>query len=177
MFIIRMCLRSLFGLLKNKHANVAPIFAIAIIPVIGLVGAAIDYGRANSIRVSMQAALDATALAMAKVAPTLTQSQLQTQTTAYFNTMFNYPDAKNVTITPTYTTAGGSQLTIATTSTMDTTFMKVMGFSSINVGSNTTVKWGNERLRVALVLDTTGSMSDDGKMAALQTATKACSPN
>jgi Mg-chelatase subunit ChlD len=121
----------------------------------------------------MQSALDATALAMAKVAPTLTQSQLQTQTTAYFNTLFKYPDAKNITITPTYTTAGGSQLTIATTSTMDTTFMRVMGFGSINVGSNTTVKWGNDRLRVALVLDTTGSMSDDGKMAALQTATKA----
>ena len=50
-------------------------FALAIIPVIGLVGAAVDYSRANSIRAGMQAALDATALAMAKLAPTLTQSR------------------------------------------------------------------------------------------------------
>ena len=48
-----------------------------------------------------------------------------------------------------------------------------MGFSSLNVGSTSTVKWGNSRLRVALVLDNTGSMADDGKMAALKTATTA----
>lgn len=173
MFITGTCLKALSSFLKDSRANVAPIFAIAIIPVIGLVGAGIDYGRAASIRGAMQSALDATALAMSKLAPTLTQSQLQTQTTAYFLTMFNYPEAKNLTITPTYTTTGGSQLTITTTSTMETTFMRVMGFSNLNLGSNTTVKWGNIRLRVALVLDTTGSMSDDGKIAALQTATKA----
>jgi hypothetical protein len=34
------------------------------------------------------------------------------------------------------------------------------------------VRWGNTRLRVALVLDTTGSMADAGKMAALKAATK-----
>ena len=42
-------------------------FALAIIPVIGLVGAAVDYSRANSIRSAVQSALDATALAMAKL--------------------------------------------------------------------------------------------------------------
>ena len=34
-----------------------------------------------------------------------------------------------------------------------------------------TSNWGNTRLRVALVLDNTGSMADDGKMTALKTAT------
>jgi hypothetical protein len=34
---------------------------------------------------------------------------------------------------------------------------------------------GESRLRVALVLDNTGSMADAGKMTALQTATKTCS--
>src|SRR3954453_5928311 len=99
--------------LRAREGNVATMSAFAIIPVIGLTGAAIDYSRANSARTGMQAAIDATALAMAKLAPTLTQSQLQTQTTAYFNAMFNHPEAKNLVITPTYTTTGGSQLTIA----------------------------------------------------------------
>src|SRR5262249_17307033 len=35
-----------------------------------------------------------------------------------------------------------------------------------------TVKWGNNRLRVALVLDNTGSMSSANKLTALKTATK-----
>ena len=47
-----------------------------------------------------------------------------------------------------------------------------MGVSQLNVGSSSTIKWGNQRLRVALVLDTTGSMSSAGKIGALKTATK-----
>ena len=47
-------------------------FALAIIPVVGLVGVAVDYSRANSVKAGVQGALDATALAMAKSAPTLT---------------------------------------------------------------------------------------------------------
>jgi len=33
--------------LQDRRGNVAPIFAIAVIPIIGLVGAAVDYSRAN----------------------------------------------------------------------------------------------------------------------------------
>ena len=50
--------------------------------------------------------------------------------------------------------------------------MKLLGFTTLNVGSSSTVKWGNSRLRVALALDNTGSMNDDGKIGALKTATK-----
>jgi len=157
---------------QDRRGGVAPMFALAIIPVIGFVGAAIDYSRANSIKTSMQAALDATSLAMAKLAPTLTQSQLQTQTNAYFQALFNKPDAKNVVITPTYTTTGGSQLVVKVTGSVDTAFMKVMGYSSLSIGSSSTVKWGMNRLRVALALDNTGSMNSDGKIGALKTATK-----
>jgi Flp pilus assembly protein TadG len=157
--------------LKDRRGGVAPMFAIAIVPVFGLIGAAVDYSRANSVRTGMQAAIDATALAMAKLAPTLTATQLQTQTQAYFNAMFNHPEAKNIVVTPTYTTAGGSQLVIAVSGSVDTSFMKIMGFSSLNIGSSSTVKWGNQRLRVALVLDNTGSMADAGKIDALKSAT------
>src|SRR5947209_11578414 len=150
MFTTRMCDMLLSRFLRERRGGVAPMFAIAVIPMIGLTGAAIDYSRANSVRTGMQAAIDATALAMAKLAPTLTASQLQTQTTAYFNAMFNHPEAKNLVITPTYTTAGGAQLTIAVNGAVDATFMKLMGYNSLPVGSTSTVKWGNSRLRVAL---------------------------
>src|SRR5256885_14888408 len=124
---------------RARRGGVAPMFALAVIPMIGLTGAAIDYSRANSVRTGMQAAIDATALAMAKLAPTLTATQLQTQTTAYFNAMFNHPEAKNLVITRTYTTAGGSQLVISISGSVDTSFMKIMGFSSLNIGSTSTV--------------------------------------
>src|SRR3954466_5679358 len=161
----------LFGFLRAREGNVARDFAFAIIPVIGLTGAAVDYSRCASARTGMQAAIDATALAMAKLAPTLSQSELQAKTNAHFNAMFSHPEAKNIVITPTYSTAGGSQLTISVSGSVDATFTKIIGFNSLNIGSTSTVKWGNNRLRVALVLDNTGSMWFAGKMDALKTAT------
>jgi Flp pilus assembly protein TadG len=162
---------SLFRFIQDRRGGVAPMFALAVIPIFGLIGAAVDYSRANSVRTGMQSAIDATALAMSKLAPTLTQTQLQQQATAYFNAMFNHPEALNLVITPTYTTSGGSQLTISVSGSVNTSFMKIMGKSSLNVGSTSTVKWGNTRLRVALVLDNTGSMADFNKIGALKTAT------
>ena len=49
--------------------------------------------------------------------------------------------------------------------------MGLIGFSSLNINVTSTIKWGNSRLRVALVLDNTGSMADSGKITALKTAT------
>jgi len=158
--------------LKDRRAGVAPMFALAIIPVIGLTGAAIDYSRANAAKVSIQAALDSTSLAMAKLAPTLTAAQLQTKANAYFQALLNSPQAKNVSITTAYSTTSGGQLTITGSGSMDTTFMKVMGYQSLDIGSSSTVKWGMNRMRVALALDNTGSMNDSGKIGALRTATK-----
>jgi Flp pilus assembly protein TadG len=158
--------------LKDRRGGVAPMFALAIVPVVGLVGASIDYSRANAARTAMQSALDATALAMAKLAPTLTQTELQTKAAAYFNAMYARPEAKNIVITPTYTTSGGTKLTVAGSASLDTAFMKLMGYSSLTIGSASTVKWGMNRMRVALALDNTGSMNSDGKIGALKTATK-----
>jgi Flp pilus assembly protein TadG len=55
--------------LTDRNGSIVPMFAAALVPVIGLVGAAIDYGRASSVRSEMQAALDATALMLSKEAP------------------------------------------------------------------------------------------------------------
>jgi Flp pilus assembly protein TadG len=158
--------------LRDCRAGVAPMFALAVIPVIGLVGAAVDYSRANSIRTKVQGALDATALAMARSAPTLTESDLQTKTKDYFTALFNKPDLKNLNVTASYSTTSGSTLVITANGSVDTTFTRVMGFNALNVGSSATIKWGNQRLRVALALDTTGSMASAGKIEALKTATK-----
>src|ERR1043165_2269450 len=157
---------------RDRNANVATIFALAIIPVVGLVGMAVDYSRGNSMKAAVQAALDATALAMARSASNLTPAQLQQQSSDMFFAQFNQPDAKNVVVTATYSTTNGSTLTSGANGTIDTTFCRVMGVSQLNVGSSSTIKWGNQRLRVALVLDTTGSMASAGKIDAMKTATK-----
>jgi uncharacterized protein YegL len=49
----------------------------------------------------------------------------------------------------------------------------VVGFKTLQITGSSTAMWGtNSRLRVALVLDNTGSMADAGKMPALKIAAK-----
>ena len=52
--------------ISAKDGNVAVIFAIALLPVLGIVGAAIDYTRASAARSAIQAALDSTALMISR---------------------------------------------------------------------------------------------------------------
>src|SRR5436190_20811678 len=129
---------------RDARANVAPIFAIAIIPIVGLTGMAVDYSRGNSMKASVQAALDATALAMARSAPNLTPAQLQQQSSDMFFAQFNRPDARNVVVTATYSTTNGSALTMTASGSVDTTFTRIMGVNQLNVGSSSTIKWGNQ---------------------------------
>ena len=93
-----------------NQGNIAVIFAIALVPVISFIGAAIDYSRANSARSSMQAALDSTALMLSKDLSSglITTSQIDAKAQAYFTALYTNPDAQSVAITATYTASNGS---------------------------------------------------------------------
>src|SRR5271169_6222466 len=62
---------------SDRRGNIAIIFGLAIVPVMGAIGAAVDYSVANASRTAMQAALDNTALALSKQMP-LSQDALNT---------------------------------------------------------------------------------------------------
>jgi Flp pilus assembly protein TadG len=164
--------RSLCNFGAARGGNVAITFAMATLPVIGGVGAAVDYSHANAVKVALQAALDSTALMLSKEAATDTSTTLQTNAVKYFKAMFTRPEGTNLAITATYTTSGGSAVVVNGQVDVPTVFMGIMGYQNLTVKGSSTAKWGSQRLRVALVLDNTGSMADDGKMDALKTATK-----
>jgi len=161
-----------------RDGNVAVIFGLSLVPLISFVGAAIDYTRATAARTSMQMALDSTALMLSKDLSmgTINSSQISSKASAYFNALYNNKDAQNVSITATYTPPSGSSpavIKLDGTGQIVTDFMQVAGFPQMNFGTSSTTNWGNVRMRVALVLDVTGSMADDGKMDALKPAAKA----
>ena len=145
---------------------------IAILPLLGAVGAAVDYTQASATRTAFQTALDSTALMLSKTAATQTPADLQTAATNDFNALFTRTNAKNVTVTANYSTTSGSQLVLNGSATVDTNFLSVLGIDTIHIAASTTSTWGNTRLRVALVLDNTGSMASSGKITALKTASQ-----
>jgi Flp pilus assembly protein TadG len=159
-----------------NDGNIAILFGIAVIPIISFVGAAVDYTRAVNARSSMQAALDSTALMLAKdlTEGTINTSQISTKADLYFKALYTNAEAKSVTITATYTqnSGNGSTILISGSGNIETGFMRVVGFPKMDFNTSSTSAWGNVRMRVAMALDVTGSMKDDGKMGAMQTAAK-----
>ena len=154
--------------------NIAVIFAICCLPILTFVGAAIDYSRANNARSSMQAALDSTALMVSKDLSQglITTSQITAKTQAYFAALYTNTDAQSTAVTATYTASGsmGSTIQVNGSGSITTDFLRVAGFPTLNFNTTSTAAWGNVRMRVAMALDNTGSMGQDGKIGALRTA-------
>jgi Flp pilus assembly protein TadG len=157
--------------LRDRKGGVAPMLALGIVPLVAGVGAAVDYSRANTVRTAMQNAADATALMLAKNAANWSAGQLQSNATSFFAANFHRPEAQNAQVTATYSQGqGGFTVKVDGTASVATTFMSMLGISQIPLTTTTSVNWNNAKLRVALVLDVTGSMASDGKITALKTA-------
>ncbi len=173
--IIRHVREAALRFMGASEGNIAVIFTIAALPIISFVGAAIDYSRLNDARSSMQAALDSTALMLSKDLSSgkITAAQVDATAQAYFSALYTDADAKSVTVSATYTANNGNlgnTIAINGSGLINTDFMKIAGFPTLSFGSSSTTAWGNVKMRVALALDNTGSMSDDGKITALRTA-------
>ena len=158
--------------LADRRGSAVPMFTLALVPIVGLVGASVDYSRGNSARTSMLAAIDATALMLSKNAQTMTGAQITQQATAYFTAQFNHPEVTNLQVTATLVSpqAGSFTLTVAASGMVPTTFTKVLGQTELNISATAAVKWGIKKLELALVLDNTGSMAQNGKLTQLKSA-------
>jgi Flp pilus assembly protein TadG len=132
-----------------NRGNVAVMFAIACVPVIGFVGAAIDYSRANGARSSMQAALDSTALMLSKdiAQGEITPSRINARAEAYFTALYTNTYTRSVTVTATYAAGSslGSTLQVNASADATTGLMKVVGFPIISFNASSTAAWGNVR--------------------------------
>jgi len=179
-----MSFRSVFrqikkGLMRFRPANrgnVAVMFGLTMVPIVGFIGAAVDYSRTNAARSAMQVALDSTSLMLARDigAGNLTGDQIAPRAQSYFNALYTQTGVQSIAVSATYTanTTSGSTIKVDGSGTLATQFMKVVGFPQMGISSSSTATWGSTRMRVAMALDNTGSMADDGKMAAMQTAAK-----
>jgi Flp pilus assembly protein TadG len=160
----------LHRILRDRRANIAPIFALAALPIVGFIGMAVDYSRQNSTRAAMMAALDATGLILSKEALTLTPDQLKDRAKTLFLANFNRTDVRNVDVTPVFTELdnGSFKVTLKGHAIVDTTFARAINQHEMPVNATTEVVWGYRKLELALALDNTGSMAQSGKITELK---------
>jgi Flp pilus assembly protein TadG len=160
---------------KDQRGNIAVTFGIVLVPLLAFMGAAIDYSRAVRARASMQSTLDSVALMVAKDLSSglITTSQIDAKAQTYFNALYTDQEAQAISVSATYAVANassGSTIQVSGNASITTDFMQMFGYPKMAFNASSTSTWGANLLRVALVLDNTGSMAQSGKMTALQQA-------
>lgn len=154
-----------------RGGNVVILFAFLSLPLLGFTGAAIDYGMATRLETKLQAATDATALALCQTPSATTSTVLQTQANT---TMIGYMGA-SVTVDALGITSNPRQITLTTHIPSPAFFGKVTGVTGMRPRAVARCATPLPKtFEIALVLDNTGSMNiSDGtqtKMQALKTA-------
>jgi len=153
--------------LKNKAANVAILFGLSLFPILFTIGAAVDYGRAYAAQKRFSQAIDAAALAIGSTAD-LSNQQIQEMAQAFLDA--NYPPEEVGATSQINVSSDSSSVTIDVTGYVETTFLKVAGIDTLDVGAFVEVMRTHKKIELVMVLDNTGSMSWSGKLGALKTA-------
>jgi Flp pilus assembly protein TadG len=113
--------------IRERDGSVLPTFVLALVPMIGMVGAAVDYSGASGVKTSLQATLDAAVLAGAKDG---TSNWAQTALTVFNGTVA--AKARSTVATPKFT-LNGTTYTGTVTASVPTNFVGIFGMKSINV--------------------------------------------
>ena len=127
----------LVRLLRDERGSLAPVFAIILLVLIGMIGMGIDYTRASFANAKMQVALDATALALSANAATITSGALTSEANTLFSSIYTGTRLTTPSITATYSNIGGPQIVLTGTATLPTTFLNLPPFrlASINLSA------------------------------------------
>jgi Flp pilus assembly protein TadG len=155
-------LATFMGRLRGDvRGNTLVIVAAALIPMLLLAGSSIDISRFYMVKVRLQQACDAGALASRKAmdSPTLSTAAHH-EGDVLFNS--NFADgvfqAANTVFTPTATSDG--QITAVASTRVPTTLMKMFGQDYLDLTVSCDAKLEISNTDVILVLDDTGSMLD-----------------
>jgi Flp pilus assembly protein TadG len=148
---IRKACRGLLGLSAAQSGNVMVTFALAIIPVMGAVGGAVDYSRASSAKAAMQAALDSASLGTIQAASTQTPGQIQSAALALFNASFNQADASNVAVTTSYDAATNT-VTVNGSASIKSDFVSLIGISEMTVSGASTATMAGKKWQICVLV-------------------------
>jgi len=163
------------SVLSDEKGGVAMAIGLAIVPLVLVLGLAIDGGLAYSAKGKLQGAVDSAVLAGAQAA-SAEGSDVVADARMFFDS--NYPSdylgGRVTNFDPTFNDET-RELTINAEAEIPTAFMQLAGFSTVPVAVTSTAQQQLNGIELAMVLDVTGSMnqadpSGGTKLESLKTA-------
>lgn len=150
----------------RDSGNVTILLGLSIFAVFFSLGCAIDYARYDSTRTALLAAADSAAMQVAASSQT-SKSALDAMAAA--NLVKNYDEERYGAIVSQSLDVNSAAVTLDVTARYKTSFMRLAGIYELDLPVSTEVRKSGSNVEVALVLDTTGSMSGT-KISTLRTA-------
>lgn len=151
-------------LVRDRQGGVAIMFALTLVPILAMTGAAVDYANATSARARIGQAADSAALAAAKLT-NATPAERARVARQVFDANVGSADVRGINFKLIDLPSG---VRVEASGQVGTLFLPVIGINSTNIGVSAEVARNDGYTEVALVLDTTGSMVND--MAGMRTA-------
>ncbi|MHB2166091.1 vWA domain-containing protein [Alsobacter sp. R-9] len=149
----------------------AIIFALLLVPVLMVVGLAVDYGRVVYARTALQAVVDSTTLAVTTPKYT-TSAEVQAAAERIFEAQLRdkygltLPTKLQVALQP-----DGKTVNVEAVSSVKNTVLAAVGMPAMEIAAKARgIRGLDNSVEVALVLDTTYSMSANNKMPTLKSA-------
>ena len=159
-----------------ERGSIAVIFGAAATALLVGIGVSVDLAQAYTAKSRLQAAVDATVLAVAANSPNATTVTGQMQTVANAFMAANYPSANGVTVgTPTVTLSGQS-VTVTDSATYTTIFLGIASVPTITLNATSTALRTVSGLEVVLLLDNTASITN-ANFATIQSAASQLATN
>lgn len=144
---------------SNDRGNMAIVVGMATVPMMLIMGAAVDFENASNRHTELQSSVDAAAIYAATLTDT-TNSGLTTKSQPYFNANFNSAAAPGTAAAATYSvTSVGDTITATASIPVNNAFMKLAGLPTTTVSATSVVMKAGINIEVSLVLDNTGSMA------------------
>jgi Flp pilus assembly protein TadG len=141
------------ALRRNETASVAVQFALMIIPLMIVIGLAIDGSRLFLVKYRFQSSLDSAALAIGTTFGS--NDYLEDVAKLYVQKNFQVPGAE---VQSVKVTNSAERVILTGSVSLETLFGSFLGRDYVNIAATTDVKRAGGGLMVALVLDNTGSM-------------------
>ncbi len=142
----------------EERGATAMIFGLALVPVVGFAGSAVDYARGSAARAELQQAVDATALALVRDAGALNEAELQRKGASLVSAFLK--NARGLSTDSITVQKNAKTIKVAASGRIKTSFMGLAGIDTLPIASEAQSAWGSNRIELALVLDNTGSMNE-----------------
>jgi Flp pilus assembly protein TadG len=155
---------------SEERGQAVVIVALTLAVLVGAAGFTLDVGRLYLVREQLQSAADASALAAASQLPNVTAAVAAAQEYSGSSTGLNAPPHVSGATTSVSTKCLGglpcnpaNAVVVTEQASVPTTFIKVLGFGSVNVTAKATAAMGGGNptpLNIVIVLDRTASMNN-----------------